>query len=169
MNYQITAPLVRLIGEDGKQIGIVSRDEALNKARELEVDLVEIASKANPPVVKIIDFRKFLYQEAKKEKLIKKKIKEAELKEIRLTPFIGKNDFNVRAKKAREFLNERNQVRVVVKFTGREIRHPEFGREILERFLKDLADVSQIEKEPQFQGKQLVAFLKPNYVKKQSP
>ncbi len=113
--------------EKGKQIGLLSREEALRKAQELDQDLVEIAPNASPPVAKIIDFKKFRYLEAKREQQIKKKSHEVELKEIRLRPFIGEHDFRVRVNKTQDFLKSGNRIKLVVKFQGRELGKKEFG------------------------------------------
>ena len=126
LNYQITSPLLRLLDEDGKQIGVVSKLEALQKAKELNIDVVEVAAKANPPVAKLIDFKKFKYQEAKKEREAKKSQKNVGVKEIRLRPFIGQHDFDTRVAKAQDFLKDGNQVKIAVFFRGREITRKEF-------------------------------------------
>ena len=121
LNHQITAPEVRLIDEDGKLIGVVPIAEAQTQSAEAELDLVEIAPKALPPVVKMIDFAKFKYMEAKKEALAKKKTRETELKEVRFSPFIGEGDFDTRIKRAKEFLKRGDLVKVTVKFKGRQM------------------------------------------------
>ena len=123
----------------GKQLGILSKFEALSKARELGLDLVEIAPNAKPPVAKIIDFKKFLYQEEKKKKEEKKKSKRSETKELRLGPFMNEHDLMVVLRKARGFLGDGNKVKFVVKFAGRQITHPEFGERILEKTIEFLS------------------------------
>lgn len=142
-------------------MGILSLNEALKKSHELGVDLVEVASKANPPVCRLIDFKKFRYLEAKKERLEKRKSKEVELKEIRLGPFTEKHDITVRINRAKEFLKKNNRVRITIKFTGREIAKKEFGFLTINKILESLKEVSKIEKEPHFEGRLLVALISP--------
>lgn len=160
-NERIFAHTLRVLGSDGKQVGILSKFEALNKARELELDLVEIAPNAKPPVAKIIDFNKFLYQEEKKKKEEKKRSKGSETKELRLGPFMDDHDLKVIIKKATEFLQDNNKVKLVVKFKGRQIQHPEFGEKIIDRVAETLFSISKIEKERHFEGRQLIAILSP--------
>lgn len=160
-NERIFAPTVRVLDGEGKQIGVLSKQEALQLARDQELDLVEIAAKANPPVVKIIDFKKFLYQESKKKQEEKRKAKVSETKEIRLSPFISDNDLQVMIRRGREFLEDGDKVRLVLKFKGRQIVHPEFGKEILAKTIVALSDVSKVDREAHFEGRQLVALLSP--------
>jgi len=126
------------------------------------LDLVEVAPKAKPPVCKIIDFNKFKYQENKKQSKGRKSKKQKELKEIRLTPFIAKNDFKVRIKKSKDFLKEGHKVRVSVRFVGRQITRKKFGYELLEKAVKQLKEVAEPETEPSFRGKILSMVFKPN-------
>lgn len=165
-NDRIFATTLRVLDSEGKQIGVLSRFEALAKARENGLDLVEIAPKATPPVAKIIDFKKFLYQQEKKKREEKKKAKVSETKEVRLGPFMNDHDLAVMMKRAKEFLNEGDKVRLVVKFVGRQIVHPEFGKEILNKVITNLADISKIERDPRFEGKQLIVILSPERKKK---
>lgn len=132
---------------------------ALSHARELGLDLVEIAPMAKPPVAKIIDFNKFLYQEQKKKREERKKTRVSETKEVRLGPFISENDLQIMAKRAREFLEEGNKVRLVVKFKGRQITRTEFGYAVISKMCSLLEDIAKIEKEPRMEGKQLVAIV----------
>ena len=161
INERIFANTLRVLDIEGKQIGVLSRFEALKKAKELGVDLVEIASKANPPVVKIIDFKKFLYQESKKKKEEKKKSKVSETKEIRLGPFMNDHDLKTMIKRGTGFLENNDKVRLIVKFIGRQIAHPEFGQEILRKVIDALSGVSKLERDPHFEGKSLIAILSP--------
>lgn len=161
LNYQISAQELRLIDETGKQIGIISKEEALKKARVEEKDLVEISPNAKPPVVKLIDFKKFKYMEAKKDKEEKKKSKTGEIKEVRLSPFIGSHDLDTRLSKAKEFLEEGNQLKVVVKFQGREITHKEFGFNVLNKFTGQLQDIAKVVRPAHFEGKLLIVTLAP--------
>ena len=161
VNERIFSSTLRVLESNAKQLGILSRFEALQKARKLGLDLVEIAPNAKPPVAKIIDFKKFLYQEEKKKKEERKKSKASETKELRLGPFMNGHDLMVVLKKAREFLGDGNKVKFVVKFAGRQITHPEFGERILEKTIEHLSDVSKIEREKYFEGRQLLMILSP--------
>lgn len=161
VNERVFAQSLRVLDPEGKQIGILSRYEALNKAKELELDLVEVAPNAKPPVARIIDFKKFLYQQEKKKREERKKAKVSETKEVRLGPFMNNHDLEFMVKRAREFLIEGNKVRMVVKFVGRQITHPEFGKEIMNKAINALSDVSKIEREPRFEGKQLITIISP--------
>lgn len=160
-NEQITAQSLRVLDSEGKQIGVLSRSEALKKAREEELDLVEVAPAAVPPVAKIIEFNKFIYQLEKKKREEKKKSKVSETKEVRLGPFMNDHDLGVMIKRAKEFLADGDKVKLVVKFVGRQIIHPEFGKEILNKTLAALSDISKTEREPHFEGKQLIVLITP--------
>ncbi len=160
-NERIFASTLRVLDASGKQIGVLSKFEALNKARELELDLVEVAPKAVPPVAKIIDFKKFLYQEEKKKREEKRKARVSETKEVRLGPFMSANDLGVMSKRARDFLENGDKVRLVVNFAGRQIAHPEFGHQILDKVLKDLENVSKIERDRHLEGKKLIILVTP--------
>lgn len=162
INERIFAGTMRVLDLNGKQIGVLSKYEALKKARSENLDLVEIAPMATPPVAKIIDFNKFMYQEEKKKKEEKKKSKTSETKELRLGPFIDDHDFMVVMKRGREFLGDGNKVRFVVKFAGRQITHPEFGEKTLERAIGELSDISKVEREKHFEGRQLIVILSPD-------
>lgn len=162
INERIFAGTLRVLDATGAQIGVLSKYEALRKAREEGLDLVEIAPTAQPPVAKIIDFNKFIYQEEKKKRDEKKKAKTSETKELRLGPFIEDHDFMVIMKRARDFLGDGNKVRFVVKFAGRQITHPEFGHQILDKTINELSDISKIEREKHFEGRQLVSILSPD-------
>ncbi len=161
VNERIFSSTLRVLESGGKQLGILSKFEALSKARELGLDLVEIAPNAKPPVAKIIDFKKFLYQEEKKKKEEKKKSKRSETKELRLGPFMNEHDLMVVLRKAQGFLGDGNKVKFVVKFAGRQITHPEFGERILEKTIEFLSGVSKIEREKHFEGRQLIVILSP--------
>ena len=158
LNYQIMSPQLRLLDEEGKQIGIVSKIEALQKAKELGIDVVEVAPNAKPPVAKLIDYKKFKYQEAKKERESKKSQKNVGVKEVRLRPFIGQHDFDTRLAKAREFLSEGNQLKISVFFRGREITRKEFGFDVMKRFVASLVQVKVV-REPHLEGRTLVAMV----------
>jgi len=158
LNYQIMSPQLRLLDEEGKQIGIVSKIEALQKAKELGIDVVEVAPNAKPPVAKLIDYKKFKYQEAKKERESKKSQKNVGVKEVRLRPFIGQHDFDTRLAKAKEFLTDGNQLKISVFFRGREITRKEFGFDIMKRFVTSLTQVKVV-REPHMEGRTLVAMV----------
>jgi translation initiation factor IF-3 len=167
-NERIYAPTLRVLDSSGKQIGVLAKFEALRIAREQGFDLVEVAPMAKPPVAKIIDFKKFLYQEAKKKKEEKKKSKVSETKEIRLGPFMDDHDLQVMIRRAKEFLNDNDKIRLVVKFQGRQIAHPEFGQKIIRSVIESLSDISKTERDEHFEGKQLIVILTPEKSKGQS-
>lgn len=156
LNYFIQARELRLLDAAGKQIGIVTKEEALRKAHDAGVDVVEIAPNSKPPVAKLIDFKKFKYLEAKKEREEKKKQKHVGIKEVRLRPFIGEHDLAVRVAQAKIFLDEGNQLKISIPFRGREITHKEFGFDILNKFLSRLAEIKLV-RAGHFEGKVLVA------------
>jgi len=161
VNERIFAPTLRVLDTDGKQIGILSKFEALEKARSQELDLVEVAPMAKPPVAKIIDFKKFLYQEEKKKREEKRKAKTSETKEVRLGPFMSDNDLGVMVRRAREFLEAGDKVRLVVSFSGRQITHPEFGHKILDKVLEGLSGISKLDRDRHLEGKKLIALISP--------
>ncbi len=160
-NDRIFAQSLRVLDAENKQIGILTKAEALALARQQDLDLVEIAEKAVPPVAKIVDFKKFLYQQEKKKQEEKKKTKASETKEVRLGPFINDHDLEVVIRRARGFLEDGNKVKLVVKFRGRQITHPEFGIAILNKTIGSLEEVSKVDREGHFEGKQLICLLSP--------
>jgi translation initiation factor IF-3 len=161
VNERIFASTLRVLDTDGKQIGILSKFEALELARSQELDLVEVAPMAKPPVAKIIDFKKFLYQEEKKKREEKRKAKSSETKEVRLGPFMSDNDLGVMVRRTREFLEAGDKVRLVVSFAGRQITHPEFGHKVLDKVLLDIADISKLDRDRHLEGKKLIALISP--------
>lgn len=161
VNDQIKAKEVRLIGPDGKQIGIVSLKEALKYAEDYGLDLVEIVPTAEPPVCKIMDFGEFLYQEAKKAKEAKKKQVQVEIKEIKLSPKTDKHDLEVKIRHILRFLEDKNKVRIKVVFKGREIAHPELADRVLQPIFEAVKEIAQIEIPPKLEGKQLVTLISP--------
>jgi translation initiation factor IF-3 len=161
VNERIFASTLRVLDTEGKQIGILSKFEALENARSQELDLVEIAPMAKPPVAKIIDFKKFLYQEEKKKREEKRKAKTSETKEIRLGPFMSDNDLGVSIRRVREFLEAGDKVRLVVSFSGRQITHPEFGHRILDKVLESISDISKLDRDRHLEGKKLIALISP--------
>lgn len=152
---------MRVVDEAGKQIGVLSRFEALAEAEAQGKDLVLVNPAAKPPVAKIIGFSKFKYQLQQKESESKKSSKNVDIKEIRFTPFIAEGDFNIRIKKAREFLTDGNKVKLNVKFTGRQITRREFGDKVIGKAIEQLQDVAQVERPPQLMGKMLIVQLQP--------
>lgn len=160
-NQYIKATDLRVVDAEGKQIGVMDKQQALDLAREKGLDLVEIAPAAKPPVAKIIDFKKFKYLEAKKEREGKAKSGKVDLKEVRFTPFIAQGDFDSRIERIREFFEDGDRVKVVVKFTGRQITRPDFGHDVLKRLTTELQEEARPDGEPKLQGKQLFLILNP--------
>jgi len=142
-------------------VGIISLDEALQAAQEQELDLVEVAPHADPPVCRLMDFGKFLYERAKRERKARKAQKAAEVKEIRLRPKTGEHDLAFKIRQARDFLASGCKVKVRVRFRGREVTYPELGRNILARVAEELADVSRIEQRPKLEGRSMLMILAP--------
>lgn len=158
-------PEVRLIGSDGKQVGVVKIGEALKMAKDEGLTLVEIAPTAKPPVAKIVEFSKFRYQEEKKAKAIAKKQKGGELKEIRFSPFIAEGDYNTRLKRVKEFLAEKNKVKIVVVFMGRQMGSKPLGYSLIERIQKELGETIAVDMPPKFLGRHLVTIISPTVKK----
>ena len=159
INEQIRDKEVRVIGEDGEQLGIMSAREALQLAEEAGVDLVKIAPTAKPPVCKIVDYGKFKYEQTRKEKEAKKKQKVIEIKEIRLSPNIDTNDLITKINAAKKFLSTGDGVKVTLRFRGREMAHMAASKHILDDFAEALADVSVVEKAPKVEGRSMTMFL----------
>lgn len=159
INEQIRDREVRLIGEDGGQLGVMSSKDAMKLAREADLDLVKIAPNAKPPVCRIVDYGKYRYEQARKEKEAKKKQKVTEVKEIRLSPNIDVNDLNTKANQARKFLSKGDKVKVALRFRGREMAHMGVGKQILEDFFKKLEDIAVIEKPAKLEGRSMIMFL----------
>ncbi|MCU6761363.1 translation initiation factor IF-3 [Brotonthovivens ammoniilytica] len=159
MNEQIRDKEVRLIGTNGEQLGIMSSREAYRLAQEAELDLVKIAPTAKPPVCKIIDYGKYRYELARKEKEAKKKQKTVEVKEVRLSPNIETNDLNTKMNAARKFISKGNKVKVTLRFRGREMAHVQNSRHILDDFAKELSDISTVEKAPKLEGRSMSMVL----------
>lgn len=160
-NNEIRAKEVRVIDSDSKMIGIMNIREALRRAEISELDLVEISPNAKPPVVKIIDYGKHMYEIQKKEKIQKKNQQQQQMKEIRFKWRTDTHDFNFKTRHAREFLESGNKVKGSVMFRGREITHHEVGRELLEKFIEELADVSKIDSKLKMEGRNMIVILAP--------
>ncbi len=159
INEQIRDKEVRLIGEDGSQLGIMSAREALARAQEAELDLVKIAPMAKPPVCKIIDYGKYRYEMARKEKEAHKKQKTIELKEVRLSPNIDTNDLNTKVNSARKFISKGDKVKVTLRFRGREMAHMNQSKYILDEFAEKLADIATVEKAAKVEGRSITMVL----------
>ncbi len=159
INEQIRDKEVRLIGENGEQLGIMSSREAMQLAREAELDLVKIAPTAKPPVCKIIDYGKYRYEQARKEKEAKKKQKVIEIKEVRLSPNIDTNDLNTKTSAARKFLEKGDKVKVTLRFRGREMAHMSKSRHILDDLAQALSDIAVVDKPSKVEGRSMVMFL----------
>ena len=159
INEQIRDKEIRLIGSNGEQLGIMSARDAMKIAREAELDLVKIAPTAKPPVCKIIDYGKYKYEQARKEKEAKKKQRTIEIKEVRLSPNIEENDLNTKVNAAKKFLQKGDRVKVTLRFRGREMAHMASSKHILDDFAQALADVSVVEKAPKVEGRSMTMFL----------
>ena len=159
INEQIRDKEIRLIGEHGEQLGIMSSRDALKLAREAELDLVKVAPQAKPPVCKIIDYGKYRYELARKEKEAKKKQKTVEIKEVRLSPNIEANDLNTKVNMAKKFIAKGDKVKVTLRFRGREMAHMQSSKHILDDFAEALADIAVIEKPAKLEGKSIMMVL----------
>ena len=159
INEQIRDKEVRLIGQNGEQLGIMSAREAYKLAQEAELDLVKIAPTAKPPVCKIMDYGKYRYELARKEKEARKKQKVIEIKEVRLSPNIDTNDLNTKTSAARKFLEKGNKVKVTLRFRGREMAHMSKSKYILDDFAESLSDIAVIDKPSKVEGRSMVMFL----------
>ena len=159
INEQIRDREVRLISEDGEQLGIMSSREAMKIAEEAELDLVKISPKAKPPVCKIVDYGKFKYEQTRREKEAKKKQKTVELKEVRLSPNIDTNDLNTKMNNARKFIGKGNKVKITLRFRGREMAHMNQSKHILDDFAKAMEDVAMIEKPAKLEGRSISMVL----------
>ena len=161
INEEIRDREVRLIGADGGQLGVMSAAEAQRHADEAGLDLVKISPTATPPVCKLMDYGKFKFEQAKREKEAKKNQHVVEIKEIRMSPGIDVGDFNTKLKNAQKFLTEGNRVKVSVRFRGREMAHTEIGRELLKKFAEQCAEVATMDKAAKLEGRNMSMFLSP--------
>ena len=159
INRQIRAKEVQLIGVNGEKVGVISLEEALKKAEDLNLDLVLVAPNANPVVCKIMNYGKYKFEQAKKEKEAKKKQKSLELKELRVTPNIEEHDFEFKSKNARKFLEDGNKVKITVRFKGREVNNSKAGEVVLNKFIEKLSEVSVVEKQPKLEGRNMFIIL----------
>ncbi len=161
LNEEIRDKEVRLVGDDGEQLGIMSGREAQEKANEQGLDLVKISPKAKPPVCKIMDYGKFKYEQAKKEKEAKKNQKVITVKEVRLSPNIEEHDLNIKANQAKKFLKNEDKVKVTLRFRGREMKNTHKGKEIMDHFKEILDELCVVEKPAKLEGRQMIMILAP--------
>ena len=162
VNDKIRVPTVRLIDENGQQVGIIAVHEALSRAQQAGLDLVEVSPDAKPPVCRIQDYSKFLFEQQKKDRAAKANAHKSETKEVRLRPGTGQGDLDIKAKHAREFLVDGHKVSILLQFRGREMSHRELGLEMIRKFAAQLSDIAKIEQEPRQEGKRMFALLTAN-------
>ena len=160
-NHEIRVPRVRVIGADGEQVGVLSRDEALRMAEEAELDLVEIQPNADPPVCRIMDFGKFKFEAQKKAHAAKKKQKQIEIKELKFRPTTDVGDYTIKLRNLKRFLTEGDKVKIVIRFKGREMAHTELGAAMAKRIEADIVEDAIIEQFPRFEGRQMVMMVAP--------
>lgn len=151
-----------MIAPDGEQIGVMGRDEALEKAAEYQLDLVEVSPNAQPPVGRIMDYGKHLFQKSKAQQSARKKTKQTQLKEMKFRPGTDKGDYNIKLRKLREFLEEGDKVKATLRFRGREMAHQELGLELLDQVRDDLEDLATVEQKPEMQGRMMSMTMAPN-------
>ena len=161
INEEIREKEIRVVDENGAQLGIMPTREAMNLAIQKGLDLVDIAPQATPHVCRIMDYGKYRYEQAKKEKEAKKNQRVIEIKEIRMSPGIGENDFNTKLKNGQKFLNDGDRVKVSVRFRGREMAHTEIGEQLLKDFAAKCADIATLDKNPKLEGRNMSMFLSP--------
>jgi len=161
VNRQIRISPVRVIGADGEQLGILPVEEALAAAEEQGLDLVEVAPTARPPVVRIMDYGKFKYEEARQARAARKKQHQTQIKEVKMRPMIEPHDFEFKIRHARRFLEEGDKVKVTMMFRGRQITHPELGREVLKEVAEALQDVGKVESVPSMEGRMMIMVVAP--------
>ncbi len=161
MNGYIRAPQVRVVAPDGSQIGVKKLAEAIWLAEQLDLDLVEVAPNAKPPVCRLMDYGKYKYEQSVKEREARKKQTRTTIKELRMKVRIGDHDFDITARKAREFLADADKVKVNIRFRGREQERPEFGRDLLHRLAESLDDIGQIEQAPKLEGRSMTMVIAP--------
>ena len=161
INEEIQVPEVRLISDTGEQLGLMSAEAALQIAIEKEMDLVMIAPTSKPPVCKIMDYGKFRFEQAKREKEAKKNQRVIEIKEIRMSPSIGENDFGTKLRSGQKFLSEGNRLKVTVRFRGREMAHTNIGEQLLKDFAEKCSELATMDKNPKLEGRNMSMFLSP--------
>ncbi len=161
MNGEITSSELRVIDSEGNQLGILSRDEALNNADEADMDLVEVSPDAKPPVCRIMDYGKFVFEENKRKHAAKKKQKQIHIKEVKFRPGTEEGDYQVKLRNLTRFLNNGDKAKVTLRFRGREMAHQELGRDLLKRVEKDLVEYGSVEQYPKMEGRQMVMVIGP--------
>ncbi len=161
VNDQIRISPIRLIDEEGGQVGIIALDEARERAQDKGLDLVEVAPDSRPPVVRMMDYGKFKYEAARAAREAKKKQHTIQIKEVKFRPGIENHDYEFKLRHARRFLEEGNKVKLTMMFRGRQVTHPELGREVLKRVTEDLADLAKVEQHPSFEGRLMSMILAP--------
>jgi translation initiation factor IF-3 len=161
VNEEIDNREIRLVDENGEQVGVVPTDEAIRRAIDAGLDLVEVSPNADPPVCKIIDFGKLKYQEQKKKNEARKKQKTIDIKEIKLRPNIDSHDYDVKMRNARRFIDDGDKVKVTLRFRGRELAHQELGAQVLERVREELGEIAKVEQFPKMEGRQLIMVMAP--------
>jgi translation initiation factor IF-3 len=162
INERIRVPEVRLINENGEQVGVVPTPEALDYARERELDLVEVAPNSKPPVVRVLDYSKYRYEQEQKAKAARKHQQQVNVREIKLRPKIAQHDYETKRGHVQRFLRNQDKVKVTIMFRGREQSHPERGRALLDRLLQDVSDIASVEQEPLQEGRNMTMLLAPN-------
>ena len=165
INERIRVPQVRLIDEQGQQVGVLSRDEALAYARERELDLVEVAPEARPPVCRVLDYSKYKYEQEQKQKQARKHQQNINIREIKFRPKIAENDYETKRGHVERFLKHRDKVKITIMFRGREVTHPERGEMILNRLAEELAELAVVEQRPTQDGRNMTMMLGPTAAK----
>ena len=160
-NNRINSPEVQVISSDGDNLGIIKTNDAISRAKEEGLDLIEIAPNANPPVCKIMDMGKFKYDQQKKASKAKKNQKKIELKEIKLRPVTGIHDYTFKIKNAQKFLSKGDKVKFTVKFNGRELQHTHLGNKLMDKIIQDMQNIGKVELHPKFDGKQMIMVIQP--------
>ena len=160
-NNRILSPEVQVIASDGKNLGIISTNEAISKAKNEGLDLIEIAPNANPPVCKIMDMGKYKYDAQKKANLAKKKQKIIALKEIKMRPVTETHDYEFKVKNAKKFIAKGDKVKFTIRFKGRELQHSHLGNELMTKIKEDMKDIGKVELQPKFDGKQMIMVIQP--------
>ena len=160
-NHRITSTEVQVITSDGENLGVLNLNEAITKAKNENLDLIEIAPNANPPVCKIMDMGKFKYDQQKKANKAKKKQKKIELKEIKLRPVTEVHDYTFKIKNAQKFLSKGDKVKFTIRFKGRELQHSHLGNELMERIKQDMQEIGRVELQPKFEGRQMIMVVQP--------
>ena len=161
-NNRISSPEVQVIDSDGENLGIMNTNEAITKAKNHGLDLIEIAPNANPPVCKIMDMGKYKYDAQKKANLAKKKQKIVSLKEIKMRPVTETHDYEFKVKNAKKFISKGDKVKFTIKFKGREMQHLDIGKNLMNRIIDDTKDIAKVETQPKFEGKQMTMIIQPN-------